>query len=518
MPTGFAPRSFAERLADRVDPPQHYSGTDPQYLPDYPESDKQEIFVAFDGEEGFYGGAAGGGKSDALLRSALKYVHVPQYSALLLRRSYPELTMPGGLLSRSRLWLANSDAKWSGAGGEESYTWKFPSGARMVFGHGKTLDELLRYYGSEWQFIGWDELTHFTEEQYTLLFSRLRRPATGPLSVVPLRMRGASNPGNKGHEWVKRRLIEKKPRPIDPPDPLETPEKCAARVFIPAFIDDNPGLDKQGYRNSLSNLDVDLRAQLEDGDWNVREPGDWVFDAKAIAAAIELGAIFDGWRKAGKLAPPVDSNMATGVDYGDFATVQEIIYPLERGGIYVPPGEVATSREDPEEIAKQFVAALKPYTEAPGVWWYEHRYDSSFAQTNRTFTSQAEKKLGRHNPRRRSGRPNTYPVAFGTYKDLCIRYVRLLLNRTLAAKEADWAPAKLTRVIAISPTNELLCAQLPRYEEGEDGKPVKGNDDAIDALLAGSARSARAHRKVIEEGMAKARKHSTAEAFSKAGR
>lgn len=517
MPTGFAPRSFAERLADRVDPPDVGRNPNGLYLPDYPPNEPQQEFDDLDCLEALYGGAAGGGKSDALLRGALKYVHVPGFSALLLRRTYPELSMPGGLMHRSKLWLANTDAKWSGSGGDEPYTWRFPSGARIVFGHAETERAILRYYGSEWQLIEWDELTHFPEEWYILLFSRLRKPSAGPLSQVPLRMRGATNPGGPGHVWVKRRFLEKKPRPVDPPDPNETPEKCEARAFVPAKVSDNPGIDQKAYRAALSNLDEERRRQLEDGDWEVREPGDWVFDEKAIAAAIELGAIYDALLAEGKMPPPVDSNMASGVDYGDFATVQEIIWPLERGGIYVPPGEVATSREDLETIADQFLAAMRPYTKARGVWWYELRYDSSFAQSNRTLIALAEKKLGRHNPRRRTGRPNTYPVAFGTYKDLAIRYVRLLLRRTLEAKEAGWPPGKaMTRVIAISPTNELLCGQLPRYEEGEDGKPVKGNDDAIDALLAGSARSARAHRKVIEAGMSAAEKQSVAAQFAEA--
>lgn len=497
MRTGFAPRSFASALADRVDPPAVGEGLSP-YVPDYAPSEPQQRFIDLDCEEALYGGAAGGGKSDALLRAALKYVHIPGYSALLLRRTYPELSMPGGLMHRSKLWLSNTDAKWSGSGGDEPYTWRFPSGARLVFGHAETERAILRYYGSEWHFIGWDELTHFPEAWYRLLFSRLRRPEAGPLSVVPMRMRSASNPGNAGHKWVKRRLIERKPAPGDLTD---TQEKCDARIFVPAKISDNPGIDQAAYRLALSHLDEETRAQLEDGDWDGREPGAWVFDHLAIRAAVELGARFDQLRKNGKLPPPVDHAIATGVDWGDFATVGEVIWPLERGGIYLPPGEVATSREDLEAITERMLAAVKPYAPPKGrVWWAEERYDSSFAQSNRTFARLAEKSLGRHNSVKRIGRPNTRPVNFGKYKDLTIRYLRLLMRRTLEAKEAGWPEGQaMTRVLAISPRNEVLCDQLPEYEEGEDGKPVKGNDDAIDALIAGAEKSARAHRKVIDD-------------------
>lgn len=518
MPSAFAPRrDFASALADRVDPPpvEAPEGGNP-YWPDYDPSPPQERFLSLDCAEAFYGGAAGGGKSDALLRDPLQFVHVPGYSALLLRRTYPELSMPGGLMHRSELWLANSDAKWSGAGGKEPYTWRFPSGARLVFGHAETKRAILRYYGSEWQYIGWDELTHFPEAWYRLLFSRLRQPNSGPLSEVPLKMRGASNPGNAGHKWVKRRLIDRTP---DPEDETDTLEKCHKRIFVPAKLDDNPGLDRKGYRESLSNLDEETRAQLEDGDWDAREPGDWVFDHLAIRAAIELGERFDRLREKRKMPPQADQLMRSGMDYGDFATVFEPIWPLERGGIYVPPGEVALSRVDLEQITDECLVAMARYTEGGRVWWGEAAYDSSFAQSNRTFVSLAEKKLGRHNPVKHRGRPNTRPVAFGKYKDLSIRYLRLLFKRTLEAKETGWPDGQaMTRVIAISPKAIVLCDQLPEYEEGEDGKPVKGNDDAIDALIAGAERSARAHRKVIDAEAAKASRgnRGTAEEFSRA--
>lgn len=491
MRTAFAPRDFAAALADKADPPQATELESP-YTPDYPPSERQEEFEALDCLEAFYGGAAGGGKSDALLRTALRYVHVPGYSALLLRRTYPELSMPGGLMHRSKLWLSSTDAKWSGSGGDEAYTWRFPSGARIVFGHAETEKAILRYYGSEWHCIGWDELTHFPEAWYRLLFSRLRRPDSGPLSAVPLRMRSASNPGGPGHKWVKRRFIEKKPAPGDLSD---TPERCEARVFVPAKLADNPGLDQEAYRNSLSLLDQESREQLEDGNWDTRAPGDWVFDHHAIRAAVELGERYDKLRKAGKLPPPVEHTIHMGIDYGDFATVGEVLWPLERGGLYLPPGEVAMSREDLEVITEAFLksASVYPY------WFAEARYDSSFAQSNRTFAKLAEKRLGVHNSVKRKGRPNTYPANFGKYKDLTIRYLRLLLRRTLEAKEAGWPEGQaMTRVLAISPHNEVLCDQLPEYEEGEDGKPVKGNDDAIDALIAGATPLARTHRKLVE--------------------
>jgi hypothetical protein len=497
-------RDFGAALADRVDPPPASADDLSIYLPEYPASEKQEAYDALLCLEAFYGGAAGGGKSDALLRTALKYVGVPGYSALLLRRKYPELSMPGGLMHRSKLWWSNTPAKWSGSGGDEPYTWRFPGGGRIVFGHADTERAILRYYGSEWQMIGWDELTHFPEDWYRLLFSRLRKPNSGPLSMVPLRMRSASNPGNAGHRWVKRRLILREP---DPDDPEDTPERCAARVFIPAKLDDNPGIDKVGYRASLANLDELSRAQLEDGDWEVREPGPWVFDHKAIEAAVELGTIFDGQRAAGKLPPPIDSAVQAGVDWGDFASAMEPIWELERGGIFVPPGEVATSRVDVEDISKMVLESMA----ALGFWFSEERYDSSFAQSNRTFVRIATQSLGALNIVRRTGRPNTYPVRFNEYKLLAVRYIRLLLRRTLEAKEAGWpAGQAMTRVLAISPKAARLIEQMQDYQEDEQDRFVKGNDDHVDALIAGVTPVARKHRTVVEKEIEEAKRRAAA--------
>src|SRR6266508_6612551 len=93
-------------------------------------SEKQALFLLLDCREAFYGGAAGGGKSDALLMAALQYVDVPGYSALLLRRTYAELEKSDGLIPRADAWLSNTDARRHDGG----KLWTFPSGARLEFG------------------------------------------------------------------------------------------------------------------------------------------------------------------------------------------------------------------------------------------------------------------------------------------------------------------------------------------------------------------------------------------------
>lgn len=215
-----------------------------RYVPHTPHP-KQAEFLALECREALYGGAAGGGKSDALLMAALQYVHVPGYSALILRRTYADLSLPDAIMARAKEWLAGTDAVWN----DRDKCFRFPSGAVLQFGFLDTEKDKYRYQGGAYHFIAFDELTQFPEAWYRYLFSRLRRPHG---SAVPPRVRAATNPGGIGHEWVRRRFI-------DPGD--------SERPFIPARLDDNPSLDAEEYRGALSVLDTTTRRQLEEGLW-----------------------------------------------------------------------------------------------------------------------------------------------------------------------------------------------------------------------------------------------------------
>jgi predicted phage terminase large subunit-like protein len=214
------------------------------YIPQAP-TVPQLRFLRLECLDGLYGGAAGGGKSSALLAAALMFAEVPGYSALLLRRTFADLKLPGALIDRSHEWLAGTGARWN----SQEHRWRFPCGSTLQFGYAEHEQDVRRYQSSEFQFIGIDEGSQFTEFQLRYLFSRLRRRTSIP---VPLRFRLASNPGGPGHEWIRRRYIKH-------------PE---GRAYVPARLDDNPHIDRGQYREALAQLDPVTRKQLEEGDWD----------------------------------------------------------------------------------------------------------------------------------------------------------------------------------------------------------------------------------------------------------
>jgi hypothetical protein len=448
---------------------------------------KQHAALWVNDRELFYGGAAGGGKSDVLLMAALQYVDVPKYAAILFRRTYTDLSLPGALMDRAHEWLDGTDARWH----ELDKKWDFPSGASLNFGYLKTERDKYRYQSAEFQMIGFDELTQFPEEDYLYLFSRLRGPATGDLSRVPLRMRGASNPGGEGHAWVKARLVDKE---VDPDDPEDTPERAARRIFIPASLYDNKeNINVDAYVEGLKQLDMQTRKQLLDGDWTARPPGDWFFDERSVQAAAQLARdVYDAALGQGEMGtssiPPVGGKLFLGIDWGEH-TAAYAIWPLPRGGVYIPPSEVAVWQKEPGEATRLMLVQASKH----GYPLQAARYDAAGVQSMRTFVETA-KTAGY-----RSLRPAK--IAFNKYKAESAKYLRLLFERTLAGEE--------DRIIAISPENRELLRQLPQLESDPERpkEPWLKDDDqhSADALVAGVAPIAAKQRVRVDEALHKAK-------------
>ena len=240
---------------------------------------KQAAFMARSEYECLYGGAAGGGKSDALLVEALRQVHIPHYRAIIFRKTYPQLSE---LIDRSRAIYSAAfpRARYN----QTEHCWTFPSGAKIYFGSMQYTKDRINYQGKRYDFIAFDELTHFTWDEYSYMFSR-NRPS-GPGTRVY--MRASTNPGGIGHGWVKDRFITVAP-PLTPVvDAYEVPDPSGKliqlsrrRIFVPSTVFDNQALLRND-PNYLANL-----AMLPEAERNALLYGSWdSFD----------GQVFREWR------------------------------------------------------------------------------------------------------------------------------------------------------------------------------------------------------------------------------
>ena len=238
----------------------------------------QTRFLAAGEREVLYGGAAGGGKSYAMLADPLRYMAHSQFSGLLLRHTTEEL--------RELIWKSQEmypkiypGIKWS----ERKMQWVAPSGARLWFSYLDRDEDVLRYQGLAFSWVGFDELTQWpTPFPWDYMRSRLRSTA----SDLPVYARATTNPGGPGHSWVKKMFIDPaKPNEsfwatdIETSKTLTYPkghskegEPLFKRKFIPAILSDNPYLAEQGdYETMLLSLPENQRKQLLDGNWDVSE-------------------------------------------------------------------------------------------------------------------------------------------------------------------------------------------------------------------------------------------------------
>lgn len=215
---------------------------------------KQAEFLMCPAAEVLFGGAAGGGKSTALLCAALQLATYPGFHALILRRTYKQLAKADSILGKAKEWLLPLGVDHVSA----DHLFKFPSGATLEFGHMDHDDAKHNYQGGAWHFIGVDEATQFTPEMLAYPRTRQRREVDCPFPIV---WRCASNPGGIGHDYIKARFIKDgEGQPINNPD----------RRFFPATINDNPNLDRDEYIRTLQESGVDplTLAQLLKGDWD----------------------------------------------------------------------------------------------------------------------------------------------------------------------------------------------------------------------------------------------------------
>ncbi len=233
---------------------------------DYRPTARQRAFHACGADEALYGGAAGGGKSTALVADAfLKCAANPGVTAYLFRRTYPELN--DTLVAIARRMIPPEAGRYVAG----SHDFRLRNGSVLRFRHLQNDGEVVRYQGAEMQYLYLDELTHFPRAVYDYLKTRVR--ARRDQRVRPL-VRCATNPGGIGHGWVRQYFVDPCPEGGTREEWVHSATLGRSRrhtvAFLPAGARDNPYL-AEGYVFELERKPPALRDALLLGRWDAFE-------------------------------------------------------------------------------------------------------------------------------------------------------------------------------------------------------------------------------------------------------
>jgi hypothetical protein len=228
-----------------------------------PNAGPQTAFLAGTAREELYGGAVGGGKTDALIAQQLRYAYHPKHSGVLLRRTRPRLQE---MINRARDMVSAvfPDAQWH----ETEGRFKFPSGATVYFGHAERDLDIEKFKSFEFNQVAFDELTEFTQYQYLFMLSRNRTKSPD----LPLQMRNGTNPGGVGMAWVFKRFIEDKEHYATYRYQVRVKglgKLYSTRRFVPSTVFDNPRLtDRDEYIAGLASMGEEMAAAMLYGRWD----------------------------------------------------------------------------------------------------------------------------------------------------------------------------------------------------------------------------------------------------------
>tara|TARA_R110000796_G_scaffold97110_2_gene203890 strand:+ start:3949 stop:5454 length:1506 start_codon:yes stop_codon:yes gene_type:complete len=269
-----------------------------------PNPGPQTNFLSASEREVLYGGAAGGGKSYAMLADPLHGLNNSNFSGLLVRHTTEELRE---LIQKSQELYPKAvpGIKWS----ERKSQWTTPTGGRLWMSYLDKDMDVTRYQGQAFNWIGFDELTQWpTNYAWDYMRSRLRSASSKELGLY---MRATTNPGGNGHSWVKKMFIDPSPSGQDfwatnietgetitfPRGHSREGEPLFKRKFIPASLFDNPYLADSGdYEAMLLSLPEHQRKQLLEGNWDVND-GAAFPEFNRLIHVVEPYDIPDSWAK-----------------------------------------------------------------------------------------------------------------------------------------------------------------------------------------------------------------------------
>lgn len=313
----------------------------------------QQILLLVTHGSTLYGGARGGGKTEASLIAALQYVDYPQWKAGIFRLTYPDLSAPGAIMDRALDWLskdrnplleeAGIAPRWDKA----DKVFIFPSGAKVKFAHVQHNKDAEKYQGSEFHLLIFDEAVLFTEYKITRIKGSNRKKINDPL---PIRIIFTGNPGGISHDYFKDRFID------------------GPGLFIDSKYTDNPYLDHEKYEEifiEIEDSDPVLWRQWKHGDWNAVPEGK-LFKRKWFTKASRLYEVITEkilqWVRFWDLAATEeeDDTKQGGADW----TVGMLLGLGESGKVYLE--DIVRFRKDADEAEELILETARKDAEKYG--------------------------------------------------------------------------------------------------------------------------------------------------------